>query len=181
MSVDNFSRINNGFICGLFLLVTLPTVAFLFSFFGGDGLIELVYVDRALRTDFPKSASIFIFFGLLALLISHIPLFFGILQISLDKLAIFRDSVMWSIHKKGRPYRVGQLAMVILLSIATIAIFVFGPVDMRIMCASGVCISRNPWIFIISQNILLCLAYICNGCALFWLVAYFKLRGLNEF
>lgn len=179
MDLENVSRVNRGFICGIFVVVTLPTMAFLCSFFWGDGLIESAFIDRALRTSFPKSASIFIFFGLLALLISHVPLVFGILQISLDKLAIFRDSVMWSIHKEGRPYRFGPLVMAILLSLTTIAVFVFGPVDMGIMCSSGVCISRDPWIFIISQNMLLCLVYICNGCALFWVVAYFKLRGFE--
>ncbi|MFC6840374.1 hypothetical protein [Xanthomonas theicola] len=178
MDMVKSNGMNQGFMYGLAMILIIPNIIFLLSIMGGHELINSIFFDRALKTNFPKSASLFILFGLFSLLISLVPLTFGTLRISLDRLAIFKDTAMLSIHKDGRPYKLGPLIAVIFFLLVIIVMFVFGPVDMALMCYSGFCISKDPLLFIAAQNLLLFVAYICSGCVIFWIVAYIKLRRL---
>ncbi|MEN9151635.1 hypothetical protein R5576_16920 [Xanthomonas euvesicatoria] len=134
---------------------------------------------RALETSFPESAFVLTISGLLALLISYVPLYVAVSRITLVRLAIFKDTIMVSLHKEGMPYRFSGLLAPLITSVISLVVVIGGPVDMAIFCNGGMCISENPVIFLISRIAIFCLIYASSLCAFVWGMAYSKLRKMK--
>lgn len=179
MIIQEFKRIDRSFFGGFLILTCVPSAIFFSSFMLGHDVNEtnVIFLSRALRTSFPQSAQVFICAGLLSLCLSHILLVKFVTNLSAEKLDKFTNGSMRSDLKiDKRLHRFVQFLVVSTVSLGSVAMLTFGPVDMSIMCASGACISKSPMLFAVTQTLLLLLIYICNSCIFVLVVAYIKLE-----
>lgn len=182
MEIEKSTQINRWFTSGFILITCAPTALFYLSFlFKFDAKnANLVILSRALRTSFPNNAQVFILTGLVALFLSHIPLVKFASSLNTIKLIEFSNNVMrTNLKTRKKSYRIAPLVVAALVSLVSIATFIFGPVDMSIMCANVACISKSPMLFVVTQTLLLFLVYMCNACILVWITAYIKLERLK--
>ncbi|MFC0153506.1 hypothetical protein ACFFJ4_07615 [Xanthomonas dyei] len=148
--ISSLALINFGFLINCTLPLTVFSVSeYCIEFVASKmvGSNNHIWLN-SLKPSFPEVAFLVTISGLVAITLSLIPLFIAASQISLVRLAIFKDTVMISTHKEGGPYKFSGLIAPLANSAISLMVVVWAPVY-----GGGAYWSENPGIFFIAQTV----------------------------
>ena len=163
---------------GFYWVIVIPAVAFVLTAVLDEPFIAAPFALREARgTAFPDAAAAFASAAILAVIASTFAAVMAARSIPIENLARFRSAVML---RKGRHstfiYDPWPPLCAVTLVAACILLLLRGPIDMALLSAMGISISRSPLAFLVTRLVLCTMSYVGIACLSIWMTSYLRLR-----